>query len=52
MMCETCKYREYPINNDYKNNPCNLCIYWGDDGYKEYRNYVVDPELEGMRGPV
>ena len=39
-MCENCKYRDNPIDNNYKSNPCNTCICWGDDGCKEFRNYV------------
>jgi len=39
-MCETCKYRDNLLDNNYKNNPCNTCIYWSDSGYREFRNYV------------
>jgi hypothetical protein len=40
-MCGRCKYLEYPNSNDHS-NPCNTCIVWGEDGYKNFRNYEWD----------
>lgn len=38
-MCESCKYRD-DNPDDFPRHPCNHCIFWGDDGYLEYREYV------------
>lgn len=35
-MCEDCKYRDA----DPDKGPCSHCIYWGDDGYRDYREFV------------
>lgn len=43
-MCKYCKFRDNPIDNNYKTNPCNTCVYWGEDGYREYRNYAQSNE--------
>ena len=43
-MCQDCYYRDNPLDENYKSNPCNACVYWGDDGYIEYRNFKRDPD--------
>ena len=39
-MCEQCLYLE----DDSANGPCSRCIYWNEDGYKEFRSYKIDIE--------